>query len=58
MNFVRPENASIQKNGRDIYRLTVLLSVCANGWKLPPLIIAKGESGKTIENKLRKLEAC
>ena len=53
IDFVGAENVSIVTTGREKYRLTVLLSICANGWKLPPLIVAKGESGKTIENKLR-----
>ena len=58
IDFVGAENVSIVTTGREKYRLTVLLSICANGWKLPPLVVVKGESGKTIENKLRKLDFC
>lgn len=29
--------------------------ITGGGIKLPPLVIVKGESGKTIENELRKL---
>jgi hypothetical protein len=56
IDFVGAENVSIVTTGREKYRLTVLLSICANGWKLPPLVVVKGESGKTNENKLRKLD--
>ena len=58
IDFIGAENDSIVTTGREKYRLTVLLSICANGWKLPPLVVVKGESGKTIENKLRKLDFC
>ena len=55
-DYVGAENVSIETTGREKYRLTIiLLSICANGWKLPPLVVLKGEIWKTIENKLRKL---
>ena len=58
IDFVGAENVSFETTRRDKYRLTVLLSICANGWKLPLLVLFKGEIGKTIEKKLRKLEFC
>ena len=34
-------------------RITIFLSVLADGTKLPPLIIFRGETKKTKENKLQ-----
>ena len=45
----------ILSSGREHYRIPVLLSIIANGTKLPPFIIKKGESGKSIEKELRSL---
>ncbi len=41
--------------GLNLYRVSVLLAVVGNCFKLPPLLILKGESGKTIEKELRGL---
>ena len=33
-----------------------MLSAAGDGTKLAPLVIVKGEPGKTVESKLRKIE--
>ena len=48
IDFLGAENVSIETDGREKYRISVLLVICANGWKLPPLVVVKAESGKTI----------
>ena len=58
IDFIRAENVSIETEGRDKYRISVLLAVCSNGWKIPPFVVIKGESGKTIDKNLRKLDIC
>ena len=45
----------ILSSGREHYRIFILLSIVANGTKLPPFIIIKGENGKSIEKELRIL---
>lgn len=35
-------------------RVTVCLAVCADGTKLPPLIVYKGEPGKAVEREIKK----
>jgi len=39
-------------------RISVLLVICLNEWRLPTLVVVKGENGKTLENNLRKLDLC
>ena len=34
--------------------MSLVLSIAANGEKLPPLLIFKGKYGKTIEKELQK----
>jgi hypothetical protein len=35
IDFIGAENVSIETEGRDKYRISALLVVCVNGWKLP-----------------------
>ena len=46
----------IETTGKENYRITSILAVAGEGAKLPPLIILKGESGKSIETKYRKID--
>ena len=55
LEFRGKKNVEILSSGREHYRISVLLSIVANGTKLPPFIIIKGESGKSIEKELRSL---
>ena len=55
IDFRGNKNIEIDIKGREHYRLTVILSVAGDGSKLQPLIILKGEPGKTVETKLRNL---
>lgn len=48
LDFRGKKNVLILSSGRDYYRISLLLSKVANCIKLPPFIIIKGESGKTI----------
>jgi hypothetical protein len=42
-------------SGREHYRISVMLAIVGNGYKLPPLLIIKAEPGKTVEKNLRSL---
>ena len=55
LEFKGKRNVEIISSGREHYRISVLLAITANGLKLPPFIIIKGEGGKTIEKELRNL---
>ena len=44
---------NVKNFNRDKMRITVLLSILADGTKLPPLIIFRGETNKTKEKKLQ-----
>ena len=44
---------NVKNFNRDKMRITVLLSIIADGTKLPPLIIFRGETNKTKEKKLQ-----
>ena len=55
IDFRGNKNIEIDTTGKENYKLTVLLSVCGDGTKLEPLVILKGEPGKTIETNMRKL---
>ncbi len=46
IDFIEAENISIVIDGREKYRISALLAICANGWRLPPLVVVKGERGK------------
>ena len=55
LEFTGKKNVDILSSGLNRYRVSVILSVVGNGFKLPPLLIFKGEPGKTIEKELRGL---
>ena len=55
-DFKGNTNIEIETTGKDNYRVTTILAVDGDGTKLPPLIILKLESGKSIETKYRKLD--
>ena len=56
IDFKGNKNIEIETNGREHYRITIMLSSAGDGNKLAPLVIVKGEPGKTVESKLRKIE--
>ena len=55
IDFTGNKNIDIKTDGREKYRISVILSVAGDGTKLPPLVIFKGEEGKTIEKSLNTL---
>ena len=55
IDFKDNKHINIDTNGREHYRITSLLSGAGDGTKLPPLIIVRGEKGKTVEQNLRNL---
>ena len=55
LEFTGKKNVDILSLGLNLYKVSVILAVVGNGFKLPPLLILKGEPGKTIENELRGL---
>ena len=56
IDFKGKKEIEIETFGREHYRITIILTIAGDGSKLPPLVIVKGEEGKIIENKLRKLD--
>ena len=50
IDLIGKKNIEIEKFGREQYRITIILSIAGDGKKLPPLLILKGQPGKTIEN--------
>lgn len=56
IDFKGKKEIEIETSGRDHYRITLILTVAADGTKLPPIVIVKGEEGEIIENHLRKLD--
>lgn len=56
IDFRGNQHIEIDANGREHYRLTVMLSAAAgDGTKLAPLVILKGKPGKTMETNLKNL---
>lgn len=55
IDFIGNKNIEIISSGREKYHISVILSIAGDGTKLPPLIIFKGEEGKTIEKSLRNI---
>ena len=55
IDFKGNKHINIDTNGREHYRITALLSGAGDDTKLTPLIIVKGEKGKTVEQNLRNL---
>ena len=53
--FKGNKQININTNGREHYRITVILSAAGDGTKLSPLVILKGDPGKSVENNSRKL---
>jgi len=49
------KNVEYLTSGREHYRISIILSVLDDGYKLPPSVIIKGEEGKAIEKKLNEL---
>ena len=56
IDFKGKSNIEIETTGKENYRITSILAVAGDGEKLPPLIILKGESGKSIETKYKKID--
>ena len=56
IDFKGKSNIEIEITGKENYRITSILAVAGDGAKLPPLIILKGESGKSIETKYKKID--
>lgn len=50
------KNVDIYPFGKEKKRITCVLSIAANGVKLPPLLIFKGKAEKYLEKKLNKLD--
>lgn len=50
------KNVDIYTFGKEKQRITCVLSIAANGNKLPPLLIFKGKAGKYLGKKLNKLD--
>lgn len=55
LEFTGKKNVDILSSGLNRYRVSVILAVVGSGFKLPPLLILKGEPKKTIEKELRGL---
>ena len=55
IDFIGKKNVEYLTTGREHYRISIILSVTGDGYKLPPFVIIKGEEGKTIEKKLNEL---
>lgn len=55
LEFTGKKNVDILTSGREHYRISIMLAVVGNGYKLPPLLIIKAEPGKTVEKNLRSL---
>lgn len=55
IEFTGKKNVEILTSGREKYRVSVILAVTGDGYKLSPLVIFKGEEGKSIEKNLPKL---
>ena len=50
------KNIEIVTYGKDKCRITAVLGVTASGYKLPPLLILKGKSGRIKEKKFKTIE--
>ena len=49
---------SVRTFGKDKLRISAVLSILANGLKLPPLLVFRGKTGGPKENKLQKNIHC
>ena len=50
------KNVKISTFGNDKNRVSVILAIAGNGEKLAPMMIFKGQPGKTNEKKLQDIE--
>ena len=55
VDFVGKKNIEVITCGKEKYKISIILSVTGDGYKLPPFVIIKGEEGKTVEKKLNNL---
>ena len=55
VDFIGIKQINIDTNWREHYLTTVILSVAGDDTKLSPLVILKGEPGKSVKNNSRKL---
>ena len=55
IDFQGNKNIEIINSGRNNYRISFILEFSGEGSKLPPLVIIKGEQGKTIEKNLNQI---
>ena len=46
------KKVNIKTFGGEKMRISIILTILANGEKLPPFIVFKGKTGKTLENNL------
>ena len=53
IDFKGNKNIEIKTNGREHYRIIMMLIAAGDGTKLALLFIVKGEPGKKIESKLK-----
>ena len=53
IDFKDRKNIELISLWRESYRISIILSFVGIGYKLPPLLIIKWESGKSIEKELR-----
>ena len=52
IEFTGKKNVEILTSGREKYRVSVILAVTGDGYKLSPLVIFRDEEGKSIEKNL------
>ena len=55
IEFTGEKNVEIITSWRGKYKVSVILAVTGDGYKLPPFVILKGEEGKSIEKNLLNL---
>ena len=55
INFIGNKNVDIQTTGKEKYRISIILAITGDGYKLPIFVTVKGEEGKTIEKQLQDL---
>ena len=55
IDFVGNRHVEIETMGKEKYRISVILAITGDGYKLPTFVIVNGEEGKTIEKQLQDL---
>ncbi len=58
ISFKGAKEININTYANDKKRVSVILAIACNGYKLTPLFIFKGKPGKKLETKLNKIELC